>query len=147
MRIIVLQFYVAAKDQSEKKASSYFIFVRFQIGEELGDIFDYVAPSFPPRVLEPVSYSQLTKDRAAYDSDKDTEPAIQRMVVALSSDKAVWDAVMNNDVVRELRDSIVKGSVCAPCFTLNWIFTTVTDTIAWNVLPHGNICVRRSVQT
>lgn len=31
------------------------------------------------------------------------------MVVALSSDKAVWDAVMNNDVVRELRDSFVKG--------------------------------------
>ena len=21
---------------------------------------------------------------------------------------------------------------------LNWIFTAVTDTIAWNVLPHGN---------
>ena len=31
------------------------------------------------------------------------------MVVALSSDTAVWDAVMNNDVVRELRDSFVKG--------------------------------------
>lgn len=113
------------------------------------------------QVLEPVSYSQLLKDRAAYDSDKDvanhiysptklirkipsvgsevdwmepslqpwnsrflkpqgsdrvcsalhllqTEPAVQRMVVALSSDKAVWDAVMNNDVVRELRDSFVK---------------------------------------
>lgn len=22
---------------------------------------------------------------------------------------------------------------------LNWIFTAVTDTIAWNVLPHGNL--------
>ncbi|KAL8096021.1 hypothetical protein AgCh_037110 [Apium graveolens] len=114
------------------------------------------------QVLEPVSYSQLIKDRAAYDSDKDvanhiysptnlirkvpsvgsevdwmepslqpwnsrflkplgsdrvwnalhllqTEPAVQRMVVSLSSDKAVWDAVMNNDVVRELRDSFLKG--------------------------------------
>lgn len=22
---------------------------------------------------------------------------------------------------------------------LNWIFTAITDTIAWNVLPHGNV--------
>ncbi|KAJ0746949.1 hypothetical protein HanOQP8_Chr05g0183781 [Helianthus annuus] len=29
-----------------------------------------------------------------------------RMVISLSSDKAVWDAVMNNEVVRELRESI-----------------------------------------
>jgi hypothetical protein len=23
---------------------------------------------------------------------------------------------------------------------LNWIFTAITDTIAWNVLPHGMMC-------
>ena len=23
---------------------------------------------------------------------------------------------------------------------LNWIFTAITDTIAWNVLPHGMVC-------
>ncbi|KAJ7949564.1 Uncharacterized conserved protein (UCP012943) [Quillaja saponaria] len=34
-----------------------------------------------------------------------TEPSVQRMVKSLSSDKAVWDAVLNNDVVRELRES------------------------------------------
>ncbi|KAH7537845.1 hypothetical protein FEM48_Zijuj03G0136300 [Ziziphus jujuba var. spinosa] len=34
-----------------------------------------------------------------------TEPLIQRMVVSLSSDKSVWDAVQNNEVVRELRES------------------------------------------
>lgn len=34
-----------------------------------------------------------------------TEPAVQRMVVSLSSDKAVWDAVLNNEVVKELRES------------------------------------------
>ncbi|KAM1020551.1 hypothetical protein ACFX13_042473 [Malus domestica] len=34
-----------------------------------------------------------------------TESSVQRMVMALSSDTAVWDAVMNNEVVRELRES------------------------------------------
>ncbi|KAI3712577.1 hypothetical protein L1987_71136 [Smallanthus sonchifolius] len=35
-----------------------------------------------------------------------TEPSVQRMVISLSSDKAVWDAVMNNEAVRELRESV-----------------------------------------
>ncbi|GAB4825911.1 hypothetical protein Ancab_008778 [Ancistrocladus abbreviatus] len=39
----------------------------------------------------------------------ETEPSIQRMVVSLSSDKAVWDAVLNNEVVRELRESFDKA--------------------------------------
>ncbi|XP_044467407.1 uncharacterized protein LOC123197261 isoform X2 [Mangifera indica] len=34
-----------------------------------------------------------------------TEPSIQRMVVSLSSDQAVWNAVLNNEVVRELKES------------------------------------------
>ncbi|KAL8224028.1 hypothetical protein R6Q57_019503 [Mikania cordata] len=34
------------------------------------------------------------------------EPSVQRMVISLSSDKAVWEAVMNNQVVRELRESV-----------------------------------------
>lgn len=111
------------------------------------------------QVLDLVSFSQLIKDRAAYDSDKDvpdhttrpvgfvgrvpsvgsevdwvepslnlcnsrlsqpcgsnkvydafhllqTEPSVQRMVISLSSDKAVWDAVLNNEVVQELRKSL-----------------------------------------
>ncbi|PIN05852.1 hypothetical protein CDL12_21604 [Handroanthus impetiginosus] len=37
-----------------------------------------------------------------------TEPSVQRMVVSLSSDKAVWDAVLNNEVVKELRGSITS---------------------------------------
>lgn len=32
-------------------------------------------------------------------------PSVQRMVTSLSSDKAVWNAVMNNEVVKELRES------------------------------------------
>ncbi|CAN6565133.1 unnamed protein product [Malus baccata var. baccata] len=34
-----------------------------------------------------------------------TESSVQRMVMALSSDTAVWDAAMNNEVMRELRES------------------------------------------
>lgn len=29
--------------------------------------------------------------------------------MSLSSDKTVWDAVLNNEVVRELRESLIKG--------------------------------------
>lgn len=36
---------------------------------------------------------------------------VQRMVLSLSSDKTVWDAVMNNEVVRELRESYYAGFV------------------------------------
>ncbi|GLT39826.1 hypothetical protein SLA2020_139950 [Shorea laevis] len=34
-----------------------------------------------------------------------TDPCIKNMVISLSSDKAVWDAVLNNEVVQELRES------------------------------------------
>ncbi|XP_058085908.1 uncharacterized protein LOC131233279 isoform X2 [Magnolia sinica] len=34
-----------------------------------------------------------------------TNTSIQRMVISLSSDKAVWDAVMNNEAMQELRES------------------------------------------
>lgn len=34
-----------------------------------------------------------------------TEPLVQKMVKSLSSDEAVWNAVLNNEAVRELRDS------------------------------------------
>ncbi|KAK9102936.1 hypothetical protein Sjap_020190 [Stephania japonica] len=39
-----------------------------------------------------------------------SEPSIQRMVISLSTDKAVWDAVMSNQVVREVRDKICLGA-------------------------------------
>lgn len=31
------------------------------------------------------------------------------MVISLSSDKSVWEAIMNNEAVRELRDSVYEG--------------------------------------
>lgn len=33
----------------------------------------------------------------------------QKMVKSLSSDKAVWDAILNNEAVRELRESFSSG--------------------------------------
>ncbi|CAM8986307.1 unnamed protein product [Rhodiola kirilowii] len=35
-----------------------------------------------------------------------TDPSVQRMVVSLSSDPSVWNAVLNNEAVQELRHSI-----------------------------------------
>ncbi|KAI5011491.1 hypothetical protein ZWY2020_013628 [Hordeum vulgare] len=33
------------------------------------------------------------------------DASVQKMVMALSTDKAVWDAVMNNEVVQEFKKS------------------------------------------
>ncbi|EOA14766.1 hypothetical protein CARUB_v10028063mg [Capsella rubella] len=38
-----------------------------------------------------------------------TDPSVQRMVMSLASDKAVWDAVMNNEVVRELISNVGRS--------------------------------------
>ncbi|XP_021903301.1 uncharacterized protein LOC110818663 isoform X2 [Carica papaya] len=38
-----------------------------------------------------------------------TEPSIKRVVISLASDKAVWDAITNNELVRELRQSACLG--------------------------------------
>ncbi|GMI67321.1 hypothetical protein like AT4G25170 [Hibiscus trionum] len=34
-----------------------------------------------------------------------TDPTVQKMVISLSSDEAIWNAVLNNEAVRELRKS------------------------------------------
>lgn len=44
-----------------------------------------------------------------YTHFKNCNFSAQRMVMSLSSDKAVWDAVMNNEVVRELRETYYAG--------------------------------------
>ncbi|XP_078176788.1 uncharacterized protein LOC144571378 isoform X2 [Carex rostrata] len=36
-------------------------------------------------------------------------PSIKRMVVSLSSDRAVWDAVMKNEAVQEIKKSLSEG--------------------------------------
>lgn len=51
------------------------------------------------------------------------------MVVSLSSDKAVWDAVLNNEVVQELRKSLGQGLFEIVWNKLTYIFS---DTLAQN---------------
>jgi hypothetical protein len=45
------------------------------------------------------------------------------MVMALSTDKAVWDAVMNNDVVQEFKRSFQDGMQVFRIFGLAWMNT------------------------
>ncbi|KFK29007.1 hypothetical protein AALP_AA7G077000 [Arabis alpina] len=69
---------------------------------------DWMEPSMQlchSRILQPHAYDQVY---GAFDLLR-TEPSVQRMVISLSSDKAVWDAVMNNEVVREIRDLYNSG--------------------------------------
>uniref|UniRef100_A0A5B7BX48 Uncharacterized protein n=1 Tax=Davidia involucrata TaxID=16924 RepID=A0A5B7BX48_DAVIN len=57
---------------------------------------------YDPRMLQSLGYSRV------YDAFRllHTDPSVQRMVTSISSDKAVWDAVMNNKAVQELRESL-----------------------------------------
>lgn len=75
-----------------------------QVTSPTGSELDCVEPSFHlcnSRVLQPHGSDRV------YDAFHllQTEPSVQRMVISLSSDKAVWDAVLNNEVVRELQES------------------------------------------
>lgn len=75
-----------------------------QVTSPTGSELDWVEPSFHlcnSRVLQPHGSNKV------YDAFHmlQTEPSVQRMVISLSSDKAVWDAVLNNEVVREFKES------------------------------------------
>ncbi|OMO94870.1 hypothetical protein CCACVL1_05739 [Corchorus capsularis] len=69
-----------------------------------GSDLDWMEPSlhlYNTRALQPYGTNRV------YDAFHllQTEPAVQKMVLSLSSDKAVWNAVLKNEVVRELRES------------------------------------------
>ncbi|KAL6911687.1 hypothetical protein ACP4OV_000492 [Aristida adscensionis] len=56
------------------------------------------------------------------------DPTVQKMVLSLSCDKAVWDAVMNNEAVQDFRRSLHdgkennrKGKSDGPAEVLKWI--------------------------
>ncbi|XP_052184565.1 uncharacterized protein LOC127796452 isoform X1 [Diospyros lotus] len=78
-----------------------------------GTELDWIEPSLQlhnPRMLQPYGTNRV------YDAFHllQTEPCIQRMVISLSSDKAVWDAVLSNEVVRELRESLSEAGSDVP---------------------------------
>ncbi|CAE6253185.1 unnamed protein product [Arabidopsis arenosa] len=65
------------------------------------EFVDWIEPPLQlcnTRLLQPYMLDRL------YDAFHvfQTDPSVQRMVMSLTSDKAVWDAVMSNEVVREL---------------------------------------------
>lgn len=73
-----------------------------------GSEVDWMEPSLPlfnASLLKPFGSERL------YDAFHllQTEPYVQKMVISLSSDKAVWDAVLNNEVVRELKQSLAEA--------------------------------------
>ncbi|CAD6250030.1 unnamed protein product [Miscanthus lutarioriparius] len=56
------------------------------------------------------------------------DPTVQKMVMSLSCDKAVWNAVMNNEAVQDFRRSLhdgkendKKGNTDGPAEVLKWI--------------------------
>ncbi|XP_052184566.1 uncharacterized protein LOC127796452 isoform X2 [Diospyros lotus] len=87
--------------------------VALQQASSAGTELDWIEPSLQlhnPRMLQPYGTNRV------YDAFHllQTEPCIQRMVISLSSDKAVWDAVLSNEVVRELRESLSEAGSDVP---------------------------------
>ncbi|RLM74063.1 uncharacterized protein C2845_PM15G16770 [Panicum miliaceum] len=63
-------------------------------------------------------------------------PSIQKMVMALSTDKAVWQAVTNNEVVQEFKrsfqdanETILKESSTAPPGFMMWVLENTQEKI------------------
>ncbi|XP_062219819.1 uncharacterized protein LOC133919448 [Phragmites australis] len=64
------------------------------------------------------------------------DPTVQKMVMSLSCDKAVWDAVMNNEAVQDFRRSLHdgkennrKGNTGGPAEVLKWILDSAQGKI------------------
>ncbi|KAL3834650.1 hypothetical protein ACJIZ3_009386 [Penstemon smallii] len=74
-------------------------------GKKISSEMDWIEPSMHlcnSRILQPRGSDRV------YDAFRllQTEPSVQKMVISLSSDRAIWDAVLNNEAVKELRADI-----------------------------------------
>ncbi|GMJ04872.1 hypothetical protein like AT4G25170 [Hibiscus trionum] len=69
-----------------------------------GSELEWMEPSMQ---LQDTRAFQPCVTNSVYDAFRllQTDPTVQKMVVSLSSDEAVWNAVLNNEMVRELRES------------------------------------------
>nr|CAB3450574.1 unnamed protein product [Digitaria exilis] len=84
-------------------------------------------------------------------SDDWIEPAAYKMVMSLSCDKAVWNAVMNNEAVQDFRRSLHdgkengrKGSTNGPAEVLKWILDSAQAKIVEfleNVMKIANMLI------
>ncbi|KAK3158641.1 hypothetical protein QOZ80_2AG0139760 [Eleusine coracana subsp. coracana] len=63
------------------------------------------------------------------------DPTVQKMVMSLSCDKAVWSAVMNNEAVQDFRRSLHDGKengrkgTAGPAEVLKWIIDSAQEKI------------------
>ncbi|KAK4436382.1 hypothetical protein Salat_0801900 [Sesamum alatum] len=88
-----------------------------EVTSPLGSEKGVSSSEFEKDWVEPSLHLRNSRMLKTYGSDRvydafhmlQTEPSVQRMVVSLSSDKAVWDAVLNNEMVKELRGSITRA--------------------------------------
>ncbi|XP_057521637.1 uncharacterized protein LOC130801777 isoform X2 [Amaranthus tricolor] len=78
-----------------------------------GSDSDWMEPSMQPYDRNLVQSPRWERVHDAFHL-LETEPSVQRMVVSLSSDKAVWNAVLNNKDVREIRDSYRNAESLPP---------------------------------
>ncbi|KAG2652810.1 uncharacterized protein LOC120656693 [Panicum virgatum] len=80
------------------------------------------------------------------------DPTVQKMVMSLSCDKAVWNAVMNNEAVQDFRRSLHdgkendrKGGAGGPSEVLKWILDSAQTKILEfldNVMKIFNMLIR-----
>ncbi|KAK4351168.1 hypothetical protein RND71_030481 [Anisodus tanguticus] len=95
--------YKSNEDTTDELTSS--INLTREVLSSSGSVSDWIEPSMHicnSKLLQSYGSSRV------YDAFHllQTEPSIQKMVISLSSDKAVWDAFLNNEAVREIRDSL-----------------------------------------
>ncbi|KAJ4727219.1 Uncharacterized conserved protein (UCP012943) [Melia azedarach] len=93
---------VPSNSEVESAVAALQSFVR---GISAGPEFKWLQPVLggrDPRILLAQGYGGRVYDTIRM---LQTDPSVKRLVVSLSSDKAVWDAVMNNELVRKLRES------------------------------------------
>ncbi|XP_077235391.1 uncharacterized protein LOC143877292 [Tasmannia lanceolata] len=93
------------KDSADQKASAYDLMRRVPSGESESDWIEPSLNIYNPRALQSEGYDNVLD---AFRLLK-MNPSVQRMVASLSSDKAIWDAVMKNEVVLELKESFYAG--------------------------------------
>nr|GEX88838.1 hypothetical protein [Tanacetum cinerariifolium] len=91
----------------------------FKIGS---DQLDWIEPSM--KLCNSTSTLQVPSSDQVYEAFHllKTEASVQRMVMSLSSDKAVWNAIMNNDAVREIREAVTEGIQMLKQFVLSFLF-------------------------
>ncbi|XP_055826763.1 uncharacterized protein LOC129895130 isoform X2 [Solanum dulcamara] len=98
--------YKSNEDTADELTSS--INLTREVLSSSGSVSDWIEPSMH------ICNSKLLQSYGSnrvYDAFHllQTEPSIQKIVISLSSDKAVWDAVLNNEAVREIRDSLKQA--------------------------------------